>query len=357
MKNELLIIVLFCGICTINMSIFSFTSFANNTNQHVTILQTLDLNGFIAIESAKLARRINFESWPKSLVWRVAPKIDKSLLSKPELVTDEYVSFGLGPFKDKDWAVGIWNWRRKIKSNDPLPTELPADRVKNLLEHLPPEKQDDPNFVQAYLQEKLVRYRKSKMYLVEGEIQVTIAVTPSARSAQEHMIYRKSASSLPIESVASYFSDSVQVQGLGTIGFSSRGCTMFVRDNIAVNIDARGELASEGLPLAQKIDSFILQQTPLTYEGLLSLKPSLSIAENIDEEKVNNRRTISYCLTVPKGRDIVCLRASTAEGQHEDVKGNKIFLPVTKGPFKIKLIAITNNLLATSAERVITFNN
>jgi len=289
---------------------------------------------------------------------RTAPKIDKLLLSNPKLITREYVSRGRVPFSDDTWigTGGRWDWDRLVKNTDSLPTDLPPKRKGRLLEKMPTEKRNDPNFVAEYLKRKLDRYRKSKMYRFAGSIRLSLCVSPNSQAACDYLIYYHRGYSAPPELIAGDLSESNHLKDLGTIGFSEQSDrpegyahVMFVRDNIAVIIDARGELASEALPFAHKIDSLIQKQPGLTYEQLLARRPSIKIDPEVIKSKTGEK-TVSYNISAPAGQQIVDVKAYVND-QSTPVRNGKIHIIRKTGKVKVKVVATTSELLTNTFEK------
>lgn len=301
----------------------------------------------------------DFNNWPQSDLLKVSPKvseISKLFLVNPNLATDKSVGFsGINEvyFAGNGWAECEWIRKRRVEISKPLPTELPPERKARLLAKMSPEKRNDPNFVEEYFKRKLDRERRSKRYkfAVKGSISLRICVTPCSLAAQEHLVVEwPLRSALPPRTIAYRFSESNRVEDLGTIGFREPPNVMFVRDNITVVINARGELAGEALPLAQKIDSLIKNQPALTYQQLLARKPSVMIAPYAEKTKAAEQKTVSYEVSAPAGQEIVSVRAYV-DGQYASVKDGKIYIVGKAGKVKVKLTATTGELLSNTFER------
>ena len=249
-----------------------------------------------------------------------------------------------------------------VESNQDLPTQLPADRKEKLIAKLSPELQNDPNFIERYLNGKLERYREALRYNLEGEISIEMCLTPNSVAAHEYLLSQMTENTMPTEGLVRMYVSSEKSSELGTISFivdlgHDAGRIDFVRDNIVVIIKARGIFSNEVLQLAKKIDHAIKQQPALTYQQLVSHRPIIELAADIDKEKTGGRKTISYNTTTSNKEDIVCLRASTVEGQYNGVTGGKITLPNKDKPITVKLIAITKGLLVSTIEKEIDLHN
>lgn len=352
-----LFVVIWLSITTVGLT----QGFCSENNSSVTF-HGYSVHPVFKTQLDSIYKAVHIENWPKTDVLRVAPKVDESILLHPERLNRGGRSCGSGPFSDKTWfgGVGVWGWDRLVKNTEPLPTELPPERKKHLLERMSPEKRSDPNFVKEYLQRKLERYRKSKMHSVTGSIDLRVCVAPNSEVANAYLIERWQGCSLPTESIVSSFSESNRIKDIGTIGFivgasDKYAHIQFVRDNIAIVIDARGELAVEGLPLAKKIDSLILQQPVSTYEQLLARRPSITIAAKAVKSTTTDRFTVSYDVSTPEGQEIADVKAYV-NGESTWFEDGKIVILVKKGKVKVKLIAITRELLANTFERELIIN-
>jgi hypothetical protein len=147
-----------------------------------------------------------------------------------------------------------------------------------------------------------------------------------------------------------------QPESLGTKSFLTESSNKdyisvkFVRDNVYINIRGNGCFASEVLPLARKIDTMLVKQPPLTYQQLLGRRPSITIAAKAAQTTSPRYKTVSYDVSVPAGKKVVNVRAYV-NGKNKSAKDGKIFLGEKKGKVKVKITAITSELLASSFER------
>ena len=302
-----------------------------------------------------VGKALDFDNWPQTKVRHVAPPIDKTLLSNPDLVTRQSTYYHAVPFGQDPWGQCNWSWGRLVKDTDPLPTDLPAERKAHLLERMSPEKRNDPNFVAEYLKRKLDGYRISKTYRREGKMDVYLCIAPDSRAAQEYMLAVMTSGTLPTGAVASMYSLNKQPESLGTNSFLTESSNKdditvtFVRDNVYLNIRGNGCFAVEVLPLARKIDAMLVKQPPLTYQQLIGRRPSITIA-NAAETTSRRYKTASYDVSVPAGKKVVNVRAYV-NGKNKSAKDGKIFIGEKKGKVKVKITAITSELLASTFER------
>ena len=303
-----------------------------------------------------VGKALDFDNWPQTKVRHVAPPIDKTLLSNPDLVTRQSTYYHAVPFGQDPWGQCNWSWGRLVKNTDPLPTDLPAERKAHLLERMSPEKRNDPNFVAEYLKRKLDGYRISKTYRREGKMDVYLCIAPDSRAAQEYMLAVMTSGTLPTGAVASMYSLNKQPESLGTNSFLTESSNKdditvtFVRDNVYLNIRGNGCFAVEVLPLARKIDAMLVKQPPLTYQQLLGRRPSIKIAANAAQTTSRRYKTASYDVSVPAGKKVVNVRAYV-NGKNKSAKDGKIFIGEKKGKVKVKITAITSELLASTFER------
>lgn len=329
---------------------------ANSTNQTSPEIHYFQIEPVLKPYLDNIIQKVEPESWPKTNFLRTSPRIDKSLLPNPELVTRENIGLGLAVFADRALigGGGKWSWDHLVKNPEPLPTDFPEEQKKWLLEHIPSRIRKDPNLVKEYMDRKLNYYRKSKMHRVVGSIELDVCVSPNSQAACEYLIYYHRGYSIPEESIAIQFSESKRLKDLGTIAFYEhwKGFEkiMLVRDNIAVVIDAHGELAKEALPLAKKIDALIQKQPALTYQELLARRPSIMIDANATKSKMTLETTTSYNVTAPAGQEIVDIKAYI-DDQSAPIRDGKIHIINKKGKVKVKVIATTSELLTNTFER------
>jgi hypothetical protein len=303
-----------------------------------------------AVDAARIGAvgmALDFLDWPQTAGLHVAPLIDISLLSEPELVTRQTVSYGYVLFEGIPWGKYELQWNHLSEQPQPMAEELPADLKERYLQKLRRDQRDNPEFVEEYLRGKLDRYRQSKRYRLEGEMQVEVCLSPGSRAAQEYLLDSMTGNMMATADLVRMYRAAPRPAGLGNTAFflESRrrdsAQVMFVRANLCVKIRANGTLANEALPLAKKIDLMITGQPVFTSRQLLSRRPTLSLAAGA----AKGERTVSYSISVSPGHEVLTVRASM-DGQQVAVENGKIYLPVKKGKAEVKLIAITHELLA-----------
>lgn len=299
---------------------------------------------------------VHFQKWPRTDVRRVAPVVDKTLLSCPDLVTREAAVFHVVQFKEFPAGQGSWVWERVVETNEPPAAELPAEAKAYLLEKLPQNKRNDPNFVEEYLKRKQARYSKFKGRHLEGRINVTLCVAPSSRAGQELMLAVMAASNMPATAVASTYRRGKGPEGLGDVSFMtgsvSKGdiCVKFVRDNIFVDIRSKGCFGEEGLGVAKKVDAVMVKQMPLTHQQLLARRPSIVVRPVVEKTASAKQKTVSYDVSAPAGQEIVRVKAYV-DGENTWTRGNKIYIVGKKQKVKVKVTAITRELVCRTVER------
>ena len=297
-------------ICLV-LTALSLSNAAVSENEEGITFQALTIHsGFDFARAQALGKALDFQNWPQTNVFRVAPSVDKSMLQRPDLVTREGKSYNTVQFGQDSWGWCKW-WASYVTKIDlaSLPNELPTDRKNEFLARLPEKVRNDPNQVEKLLQRMLERHRDAMQKYLEGSITVEIVVTPSSVAAQEYLLSRMIENTIPIEGLIGMYSSSEKSSEIGNLNFINTGrdntkLIKFIRNNIVVNIDARGQFSTEAFPLAQKIDSAIKQQSPLTYQQLLSRRPSPAIAANIVQKRIDGQRSIPYSITVPNNRSI-----------------------------------------------------
>ena len=224
-----------------------------------------ELPDFLERSFQGLCKEVDFPELPKMQVWRKGKVIDEGFLSNPASITRKHLSVGKGNFKDKTWFGGIciFSCDRLVKNPEPFSNDellLLSDLEKGILTKAAERKVRDPNFDEKeFVRRHLEGLRKSKENIVSGSLDVRICNAPTSKAAIEYLLVNASLSDMPVQLIAAQFSESNRLHDLGTVGFHRQwkgfAKTMFVRDNIAVIIRARGELANEALPLARKIDA------------------------------------------------------------------------------------------------------
>jgi len=301
----------------------------------------------------KIYKEVDANNWPKTSILRKGLMVYKTMLTNENLVTRGKVSCSDESFGGKEWFGGVckFNWDRFVKNTEPLPTDLPPERKQHLLERMKPEKRNDPNFVEEYLARKLEAHRKSKMYKETGFIRGRIYVTPDSEAANASLVRDWGSCTLPTQIIVSQFAESNKNASLGTVSFVVNGRIAFVRDNIAVTIDARGEFADEGLELAKKIDNLIQQQPALTYEQLMARRPVITIASKAKKGKYDTS-TVDFEATAPAGVEIESVKAFDGDKPLPIENGKiKLGYKEKKGKKKIKVTAVSDELLCSTIEK------
>jgi len=311
---------------------------------------------------SEVAQYANIANWPKTTDLRVGPQaIDKTLLLEPTLIDREHKSFSIAPMKGNHWVVTRWSWDDVTHDDESVPAELPSAYKRRLLNELPPSLRNDADLVDQYLERKLEKYRKSKLKSVAGTLNLKICVAPNPEAAYEYLIYESSMNVLPTDVVKSMFAESKRRSDLGALAFVRRSGTTdyrslkFVRDNIAVCLTAGGTLVEEAEPLAHKLDKAIALQPSVMYADMLARRPRVSVHSAPDESSTKGSTFISYDTAAPLGQDVLFVRAYVGD-QKVAIKNGKILLQNKKGKVKIKLVAVTSELLANSVEQEVVID-
>jgi len=302
-----------------------------------------------------LAKALAIEQWPKTAHVRVAPSIDKSLLTRPELVTRESKSYDVVRFSQGSWGRCNWKADHLVETSRPLPTELPAARKAALLKRLPSDSRHDPAFVKKFLQEKLKMHRESLRYTLKGEITVEMCLAPNSQAAHEYLLTRMAENTMPTDLLVKIYSSAQKLPDLGTLSYVTKtGHVEFIRDSVVVIIRSSGVFADGAMSLARKLDRQITEQPPLTHRQLLSLRPAVALADIARRDKSRDRNTVSCKATAADGQEVVCIRASTRQGQYEDVRAGQIPLPNTGQRVRVTVMAVTDGLLARAVAHDVT---
>ncbi len=295
-----------------------------------------------------VAKVAGLENWPRTEARRLAPHIDKKLLSDPTLVTGEWVAYDPVLLGRQIWGQAWWSWKRRVPNPEPLPTELPPDVKEQILKqkaHLSPEAQA------KILAGRLKRYRESKKHITTGQMELKVVTAPSCRAAQEYLIWESTQCSLATHAVASAFRPEKRLMGLGTIGFRRGPILRSVRDNICVIIRGTGDFGKEVLPLAKKIDGLIQKQPVLTERELMARRPTVRLNTVVQKaaDVPEHQPAVAYNVTGADGLKVLGRRA-TINGQYAAAKEGRVLLGIAKGTVRVRLTVIVEGLLASTAE-------
>ncbi len=288
----------------------------------------------------------NMKEWPQSDRLTVAPIVDSSFLSKNTIVTRQSRSYDNIVLDDADCGRVWIKWDKMVPSDVPLPTELPAARRASLekrVKHLP----DDER--KRFFDKKLKRLRASKAYVLKGSLSVKMVVAPSSRAAQEWLVYTSTQCSLPTEAIVQQFAKSRRVDGVGDLAFKIRGQMMLTRGNVAVIVRGDGDLESEVVPLAAKIDAAIAKEPVLM--TLRSRRPTVAFgALRRKSVRAPGQPGQSFTVTAPAGHKVAYVQA-IVNGEHLPVKNGEVLFGSTRGKVALKMHVITDRLLVTSIDK------
>jgi len=321
---------------------------ATATGEGLTRVGRRDVSAEQASREQAVMQAAGIENWPTSQRVRGAPAVDKSVLSKADLVTSESRSYDVVVL-DKTECGKLWiTWRQMVPSEAPPPAELPAGiraQLEKATEGLAPDAR------QRHLDKALARYRRSRAMVERGAIKVKMIVAPSSRAAQEYLIYESTQCSLPTRVVAAHFDESKKLAGVGDVAFKHKGTVRFVRDNVAVILYGYGEFVEEAERLAKKLDAAIAKKPALG--DFDASCPNVRVGSLRNEAvAAPGQPACSFSTTPPSGGAIASVQA-TVNGEPAPVKDREILLGSTKGKVKVKVTAIADSLLVASAEKTV----
>lgn len=288
--------------------------------------------------------------------------IDKSFLIQPSNATNEVNYLSLNNyFKENIFAEHYIEYRKLVKNTN-VPTDLPEEIKNGLLNNLPEEIKKDTKQVNQIMEGYKKNYISSKANIVEGQIRIEIFPSENQRAAYELILSNIVTNSMPIETLSKSYLQKRKFNDYGNISFVTESnkkddiLIYFIRDNFAVKIRGEGCFANEVLPLAKKIDEMILKQPFVSYVKLLERRATLKNLKLDNRKQNTNVRSVSYELSAPEGAKIISAEAEI-DGGKLSAKDNKIFLENKKGKTKIKITAITDELLVSNIEQEINIDD
>jgi len=302
---------------------------------------------------AQMRQALPFTKWPKSHNLRLVKTNELSSLLSSELNDDLIISFGRIDFWDDCWAGGnaICRCRSLAKNTKPLPTELPPELKERLLENVSTEVRNNPNLLEKYLDKQLQIYREAKMFVVIGQLQMHLCVSPSTEAAYEYLIYKKSLTSLPVQSELDSFNSDKKNKALGTNSFIDFPVIMVVRDNIAVYINARGDFKDKALSLAKKIDGLIQKQPISSDSELQARRPTIIVSSRAKKTDSAKQKIVPFNTSTPEGTEVININAEV-DGKQTWIKGKKIYIiGQQEQRIRVSITATTNELLTNKIEK------
>jgi len=290
------------------------------------------------------------EQWPQSQSLKLAPRVDKALLSLPDLVTRENESYDVVVLDSIDCGVAWVSWRHLVASDAPIPAELPRD----LREELDKATAGlSPDARERKLDSVRERYLRSMVYEEKGGIDVKMVVAPSSRAAQEYLIFESTQCSLPIEARAVEFDESNRLSGLGNMAFRYGGTVRFARDNVGFVIHGSGDLASEVEALARKLDAALLGQPSLTSTEWLAARPRVTVgALRRGSAAAPTQPSLPFYATTSHGASIVAVHA-TINDDFAPVENQEVLLGSPRGPMAAKITVFSDGLLVGSVRQIV----
>lgn len=290
----------------------------------------------------KIIQASGVEKWPKSDRLTVAPAINRSFLSRVDLITDEQMSFDIIGLDEEDCGVLHLIWRSMEKSGAALPAELPAEMQEALdkaTEGMP-----DADRKRRYDQ-ALDRYRKSKAVIEKGAIDVKVVVAGSQSAAHEWLVFESTQCALPTSLIVEQFADKRKAENLGDIAFKGNGSVRMVRGNVAVIIRGRGNCTQEVEKLAARIDAAIANEAAVA--DLNTMRPNVTMGAARESAVAADQKALPINVTAPGGQKVASIK-STANGTPMPVKDDEILLGSEEGQLNLKVSVITDRLMVTS---------
>ena len=191
--------------------------------------ETRKVDAYFAERAGALAGALGLAAWPRTTELYMAPAVSRSLLRRPEGVSEGVRSCTSVRFGDEAWPQCTWSWKALAEGRKPA--------------------------AEAYLD-------------------LTITLAPSGRAAQEHLLSSLADNQLPTEGLVALYKSARRPEGLGTVAFlieTPNGYDArleFLRANVVFRLWGRGALKTEVLPLASRLDELLLAEQPLTLEEL-----------------------------------------------------------------------------------------
>jgi len=315
-----------------------------------------------------LADTIRFPEIQENNLYRLGTTVDETILDNIEKVTRKSTALGQGYFTDKRWIGGTsgFNAIIVVNNSNPLPTELPAERRKYILDKCREWGKSDLE-TEEYLAIKLESYRKSLKNVVKGQLSVRIVNAPSAKAAFEFLLVDAGKSNMVTGAIAAGFDEKYKIHGLGTLSYNQGDCVRFIRDNIAVVISANGEFKDQAVDIAKKIDAMLLKQSLLTYDQLQARCPQVTFTHKrhkVDRPSDSKPDDIFCDISVPSGINYVIpeTKIEGTDGTLGILDGRKHLYyddrreDKTK-PLRVEMTVVTDELLVTRVSRDLEVSN
>ncbi|MCP4678619.1 MAG: hypothetical protein GY854_24525 [Deltaproteobacteria bacterium] len=354
MKNKKSILTVFSHGIAIALIVMGTAATAQTKQQGDKYFRSLERSpGLNKTRMNTVGESVGFDKWARTENRRVAPRIDKRLLDNPSLVDRESITFTHVLFDGEAWGKTNVSWSKPPAQRKDTVDRLPPEREKALLNKLPPDKRRDPIFVKEYIGSKLKRYRKVAKSSVADQLSIEMVLAPSSRAAHEYLLAAITDNTLPTGGLLKKYSTEARSNKLGQIGYiiESPGKDTrirFVRDNVFVSIRANGSFVNEANALAKKIDAMISEQPSLSLKRLVTRRPSAETGA-----KARDKSKLPYEISTPEDREVVSVYALVND-QWTAAKDGYISLAGVKGRARVRLFAITSELLVASTEVVVT---
>jgi len=297
----------------------------------------------------KIAEATAFARWPKPDGLAVAPEVRRTLLSRPELVTRETTSFQMVVFEGEQWGVARVAWQNLTNSDRARPNELPSELREKYLQQLTNEQRADPATVERYMARRLERYRAAHNQRLAGEMNIEVALGPSALAVQEYLLAHLADNMLPDDALVATYRNAPTPEGLGDRGWVTESRTkestriQLVRRNVVLILSARGSFVEEALPFARRFDGLIARQPALTREQLQSRRPTVTLAA----EKTAG--ALRYSISAPADVQIADTLA-LVDGRTVRPRDRAVQLADVTGRANVRVFVITRELLVGRAQ-------
>ncbi len=194
----------------------------------------------------------------------------------------------------------------------------------------------------------------------KGSLTMKMVAAGSAHAAQEWLIYESAQSTQDTDSIVKSFGKDKKVDKLGDVAFKDGGTLRFVRDNIAVCIQADGDYVKKLDDFTANIDMAVLNTPELKY--MPAARRILKPGELAKQKDADGNDVYSYKFTAaPAGCEMIHLDAAV-DGEEipillnivDNLNGKQINLGRRKGEVKIKITAVTYNLMVDVMETTVT---
>ncbi len=249
--------------------------------------------------------------WLRPEARYVAPAVDRTLLEQADSVTHAGRACTAVTIADSLWGKCDWNWRF-ARRRDEATAAADATTRRRQIE-------------------------------VQGDLSVEAVLAPSAGAAQDYLLAALADNMLPTDLLVARLEAAQRPTELGdtailiesTDGTDTR--IRFVRNNVYVAVRGHGDFASEALSVARSIDGRIVTQQPLTYEGLIARRPTVTLETPSADD-------LRYELALSPGQRLADVHARV-DGQRVAVSGRQVPLSAEQKQAGVEVVVIGEDLL------------